>query len=187
MFLPEARLKDTIIDILREEERSISGIQRALKQKGIELHKLVLTGYLRSLADLGILKEREIPPSKVYSTTATYTQDIYSAVGDAVRRNVESPAERAPTVLYILQRLLLRPIFLYELKKAGVEEPYNATNIEGDKRMDARRVLAKTGIKIPHKDPAYLLDEKEMKDIYTRVQIAALEDIVLESTTSLRL
>lgn len=181
-------MKDTIIDILREEERSISAIQRALEEKGMPVHKLVLTGYLRSLADLGILKEKEIPPSKVYSTASIHNKDIYSSVGDSVRAHIESQAEKPSAVLFILQKLFMRPIFQYELEKAGVEDiPYNASSIEGDARTEARRVLAKTGIKIPHKDRAFLIDEKDAKEMYKMAHVAVLEDLALQSTTSMRL
>lgn len=187
MFLPEAQLKDTIIEILREDEKSISGINRELDKKGIKLHKLVLTGYLRSLADLGVLQEREIPPSKVYSTTASFSKDIYTIIGDAVRAIEDDPREHNKTALYIFQTLFMRPIFLAELLRAGMDEPFGMTNVEGDKRTEARRVLTKSGIKLPNKDPAYYLSEEQTKMSYEKVRLAVLEELALQITSSYRL
>ncbi|HRR67139.1 MAG TPA: hypothetical protein P5063_05780, partial [Methanomassiliicoccales archaeon] len=67
MFHPDRDLKQTIISMLSEEGRSISYLSKELKKQGFDMHRLILTGYLRALSDLNILKEKEVPPAKVYT------------------------------------------------------------------------------------------------------------------------
>ncbi len=55
-----------LIEILAQKQLSISSIARELKKNGYDQHRLILTGYLRALHDMGYLEELDIPPSKVY-------------------------------------------------------------------------------------------------------------------------
>ncbi len=56
-----------IHQVLKEKNQlSISGIARELKDQGFDEHRLVVTGYLRALRDIGDLAEINILPSKIY-------------------------------------------------------------------------------------------------------------------------
>ncbi|MDV0446528.1 hypothetical protein MsAg5_03700 [Methanosarcinaceae archaeon Ag5] len=46
---------------------SISGITRELKKRGINEHRLIVTGYLRAMNDLNRLNEFDLSPSKIYT------------------------------------------------------------------------------------------------------------------------
>ena len=70
LFVPERNLKDLVVSYLREQERSISALTKQLRQDGYPFHRLFVTGYLKALADAGILREKDIPPAKVYGTSA---------------------------------------------------------------------------------------------------------------------
>ena len=53
---------EKVMDIL-QEEHSISDLQRKL---GTKTHRLVLTGYLMALKDLGCIEEMSYPPSRIF-------------------------------------------------------------------------------------------------------------------------
>ena len=57
----EEKLNLKILELLEGKRLSISGLSRELKARGIDEHRLVLTGYLRALRDLEILEETEVP------------------------------------------------------------------------------------------------------------------------------
>ena len=182
-------MKDVVAEVLQKEEMSISGIHREIKTRGVNIHKLVLTGYLRALTDIGLLKERSIPPSKVYSSPAGagHANDVYSKVGELVKRTNISQRQQGSLALYILQRLFHRPIFQFEIVRAGFEDCPGAVSIEQEKRLEARKIVAKTGIKVPARESAFILPETDVKERYEELYQSFMEDIVLETTSSFRL
>ncbi|WP_340820489.1 hypothetical protein [Methanolobus sp. WCC4] len=110
-----------INDILKGRQLSISGVTRELKDKGIDEHRLVMTGYLRALKDLRKLNEVEIPPSKVYSIVEaeqTETDDLYSLISEHLRSI--DPDLMIPVAAYVLSRTLDRPVFKEEFTKVGL-------------------------------------------------------------------
>jgi len=179
IFKRDLTLQDKILDYLREGEDSISGIHRKLERDGYKLHRLVLTGYLKALADVGILKEHEIKPSKVYSwRSKVKKRSIYEIVGEKVKKLSDSKAEQARLAVYILQKLFKRAIFLEEVKRCGIDvDDIDARKVGGEERIQARKVLSNTFVKLPYNNPAYIVEEtKGMKGIYEDV----LEEIVLQ-------
>ncbi|HEB37405.1 MAG TPA: hypothetical protein ENI14_01930 [Thermoplasmatales archaeon] len=179
IFKRDLTLQDKILEYLREGENSISGIHRKLERDGYKLHRLVLTGYLRALADVGILKEHEIKPSKIYSwRSKVKKRSIYEIVGEKVKKLSDSKTEQARLAVYILQRLFKRAIFLEEVKRCGIDvEDIDAKKVGGEERIQARKVLSNTFVKLPYNNPAYIVEEsKGMKDIYEDT----LEEMVLQ-------
>ncbi|HXK36693.1 MAG TPA: hypothetical protein VJ553_03880, partial [Candidatus Paceibacterota bacterium] len=67
MFSPDKDMKALVLEILKKDPMSISGVCRELASKGVKLHRLELTGYLKALADMNVLKEKDILPAKVFS------------------------------------------------------------------------------------------------------------------------
>jgi len=179
IFRKNFTLQDKILEYLREGEDSISGLHRKLEKEGIKLHRLVLTGYLKALSDVGILKESEVKPSKVYSLKPTRRRDLYEFVGEIVRDFADSKKEQARLCVYVLQKLFRRPIFLEEVKKCGLDvDDIEATKIGGEKRLQARKTLSNTYIKLPYNDPAYMVkDDEKMDRIYTEI----LRGIILQA------
>lgn len=174
MFLPERTLKNLIISYVKKEEKSISGLARQLNEDGFPIHRLFLTGYLRAMADLGVVKEKQIPPSKVYTTSAHRERNIYEVVGEKCRLTELSDRERASLAVFVLESLFKRPVFLQELRECGFEE-VSAKSVKGEERTEARRLLLKSGIEIPGNDPAYTSGE-DMEDPASEV----LRDLVLD-------
>lgn len=168
MFNPDKALRDTIFDILKNDGKSISALSRELEGRGISIHRLILTGYLRALTDYNYLKEKEVPPAKVYVPVKGKEKDIYEAVGECSRK-VTSGVDADLLALYTLGRLFHRPIFFDELKRAGIRDPPPARQATADERQEAKRVLQRAGLKLAdsnlayvYEDPALLVQHEEM-------------------------
>lgn len=151
--------------LLEKQQLSISGISRELKAKGLEHHRLVLTGYLRALKDLGYVNETEIPPSKIYSFKSASKRDIYTLIGEKI---IElHPEKKFPVSVYVLNKLFNRPCFKSELKMIGITPRETAGIIEiRDARIKKYRESIKQ-IAIPPDDPAYeaqKIDEQLMEE-----------------------
>jgi hypothetical protein len=142
-----------LTEILAHQQMSISRIARELKKSGYDQHRLILTGYLRALSDLGHLEEIEIPPSKVYILKNKLNRDIYSILKEHLLDI--NPSERQEVAVFILTSLFMRPCFKYELELLGIEAQKTKTVKESkDSRLKEHRA-AVTRIKLPHDDPAF--------------------------------
>jgi len=174
MYFLEKNFKNLIISHVKKEEMSISRLVRELERDGHKMHRLYLTGYLKALADLGILKEKEIPPSKVYTTSANLDKNIYESVGDKCKGLRLPDMEKVQAATFILQRLFRRPIFMSEVKMCGLDGAVVGSRVPQDERADVRNRLVKVGLRIPSNDPAYTVEdtyEKEFDDIIATLLI----------------
>ena len=175
MFVPERNLKDLVVSYIRDQERSISALTKKLQSDGYSFHRLFVTGYLKALADTGVLREKEIPPAKVYTTSAHREENLYEMIGERCRE--AAPAEPAQTRLAVaaLQRLFRRPVFLRELRECGFAGAVDAPAVAKEEREEARRALAKLGLQIPTNEPAYRVEERR-----NDVRDAILCDIIVQ-------
>lgn len=157
MFEEDVKLKDLILAHLRERPLSISGIRGKLDEAGSRLHRLVVSGYLRALADVGILDERDIPPSKVYSLRPGHRElDVYEEMGRAVEASPVARSEQVRFLVAVLSLLFRRPVFREEVKRCGFEDlGLVEWEVATDARQAPRRLLANTAVDLPHNDPAY--------------------------------
>jgi hypothetical protein len=160
VFVPEKSLKELLLSYLKRSETSISGLARKLEEDGYRLHRLLLTGYLRALADLGYVREKEIPPSKVYTVSGGREKNLYEMVGEFCREMERDERKAARLAVSVLQRLFRRPIFLRELRECGFPSGYDSLMVEQDEREEARKSLMKVGIRIPLSEPAYRVAER---------------------------
>lgn len=167
MFLPEQELRDIVLAILEEDPRSISALWRDLSKRGIKLHRLELTGYLKALADLGLLREKDIKPAKVFAPAAGRDQTLYELLASKLRERPGSDEDRITLAVYTLQQLFRRPVFALEYarcKLPGVPRGRKATNEE---RAEARSLLQKQGYKVPTSDVPIIVTEKLQEDYRT--------------------
>ena len=171
MYNPEKEFARIIIDCLGKEGKSISALSKDLEDRGIKIHRLIITGYLRALTDLGILREREIPPSKIYQPVKPVQESIYEAVGKSCR-NISDDADEL--ILYVLNRLFKRPIFDTELKAAGITRRIGKEASDHDVN-ESRKVLKRAGNIVPSQK-AYF-PEKEYPEKYYEV----LGDLAIET------
>jgi hypothetical protein len=167
--------------IMVNKQMSISSIARELKKNGYDQHRLILTGYLRALHELGHLDEIDIPPSKVYIFKSGMKRDVYTILKDHLK-DIDI-TERLEIAVFILSSLLHRPCFKYELELLGIEARKTETVKESkDARLKEHRA-AVTRIKIPADDPAFELieehgDQSNVSIRGNKVLIEILNDLI---------
>ncbi len=161
MFVPERNLKDLVVAYLRVQERSISSLTKQLKSDGYSFHRLFVTGYLKALADVGMLREKDIPPAKVYTTSAHREPNLYELVGLRCREAVKDEADQARLAIGVLQKLFRRPIFLREVRECGFSAAIDAPQAPREEREEARRGLVKLGLQLPTNEPAYAVPDRK--------------------------
>ncbi len=164
-------LKEDIISELVEEEKSISGLQKSLETRGINTHRLVLTGYLKAMVDVGILREKEIKPSRIYSIQSIPGRDIYELVGLAARKMTdESTGDYALELLYYIFN---RPIFVREIERCNVDLPRQYKTVVPQRRLEYIAKLNEQGIKIPQNN---IMMEPQSRD--SQKLLMMLKDLV---------
>jgi len=167
-----------LTEILERQQMSISRIARELKKSGYDQHRLILTGYLRALSDLGHLEEIEIPPSKVYVLKNKLNRDIYSILKEHLE-DIDL-SEKQEVAVFILTSLFMRPCFKCELELLGIEAQKTRTVKESkDSRLKEHRA-AVTRIKIPLDDPAFEIsgDDTRVQSRGTELLINILNDLI---------
>ncbi|HJH32225.1 MAG TPA: hypothetical protein C5S50_08650 [Methanosarcinaceae archaeon] len=181
-------LYEKIHGILDGRQLSISGITRELRNKGFNEHRLVLTGYLRALRDLGKLNETEIPPSKIYThvDNEELFEDIYSLIAIHLRKL--DLDVRVPVGVFIMSALFKRPVFKYEIILAGLnqgnimkylEMPDCIVRESADKNLKKFRAdISK--IKVPLSDPAYEIigNNEQVMGLSNNMLLEMLKNIV---------
>jgi hypothetical protein len=151
----ERELKDLILELIKTDPKSISGITRELKDQGQIFHKLVVTGYLKALTDMGYLRERDLPPSKIYYKSIPHKKDIYESLGEKVSELDLSKRNQIILAIDILGRLFNRPVFRHELIRCGFTGDIDAPSADPETVTQARKFLSKAGVKIPKNEPAF--------------------------------
>jgi hypothetical protein len=191
MFSPQKDMKELVLEILKKDPMSISGVCRELASKGVKLHRLELTGYLKALADMNVLKEKDIKPSKVFSLSASRDKNLYELIGEDCSAMAKTPDERATLAAYCLQKLFKRAVFDVEVRRCGVEGVVEGRKATPEERSEAKAILSRMGYKIPNSDIPTVV-EKDLEREFTQV----LADVVVErfnaraylkETTQLRL
>jgi hypothetical protein len=148
-----------LTELLENRQMSISSVARELKKAGYDQHRLILTGYLRALHDLGYVEELDIPPSKVYTFKTGMKRDIYAILKERLK-GIEAP-ERLEIAVFVLSSLFHRPCFKHELGLLGIEAQKTMLIKESkDVRLKEHRI-AVTRIKIPPDDPAFELSRED--------------------------
>jgi len=175
MFSPEKDLKELVLEIVKKDPKSISGICRELASKGVKLHRLQLTGYLRGLADMNVLKERDISPAKVFSASTAREKNLYECVGESCAVHAMTPNERATLAAYCLQKLFRRPVFDLEVRRCGLEGMVVGRKATQEERAEAKVVLTRMGYKVPNSDVPVVV-EQDLDPLFAQV----IADIVVE-------
>ncbi|MDO9537666.1 MAG: hypothetical protein Q7J68_05060 [Thermoplasmata archaeon] len=160
MFIPDNSFKNIIFQELGNGDKSISNLHRILTDEGHKVHRLVLTGYLKAMEEMGLLTSKEFPPSKVYSISTSAEKDIYETLNEICANLPDIAPEKKPEIkLYFLQKLFKRPVFRGEMIRAGFEGDPEAfaIKISNEERLELKKLLAKRGFKLAMKDQAYII------------------------------
>lgn len=170
VVLREHTLRDRIVEHLRATQAdSISGIARVLAATGeAPVHRLTVAGYLQAMAEAGVLRELDRPPSKLYQLQNPEAHwSLHQRVHRALQEAPLSAGDRGRLGLAVLQRLLGRPIFQAELQHAGFHEvpPGVDRTVVGDAVRRQYRDLftrrASPRIDVPPRDALLSLPESD--------------------------
>jgi hypothetical protein len=175
MFSPEKDLKELVLEVLKKDQMSISGVCRELSSKGVKLHRLELSGYLKALADMNVLKEKDIKPAKVFSASSTRERNLYELIGDSCSNYARTSDERATLATYCLQKLFKRAVFDMEVKRCGIEGAVEGRKATAEERSEAKSILSRLGYKIPNSDIPTIV-ERDMDELFLQV----MADVVVE-------
>ena len=167
-------MKELVLEILKKDQMSISGVCRELASKGVKLHRLELTGYLKALADMNMLKKKDIKPAKVFSASTARERNLYELIGDSSSLYVRTPDESATLAAYCLQRLFKRAVFDMEVRRCGVEGIVEGRKASTEERAEAKAILTRVGYKVPNSDVPTIV-EKNLDDFFLQV----LADVVV--------
>jgi len=171
MFNPEKDFNRKVIECLGKDGKSISALSKELMTIGIKHHRLILTGYLRAMTDMNILREREVPPSKIYQPIRSLPESIYESVGKSCRKLSQDPDE---LILYVLHALFKRPVFESELRLAGVTRPIGRPASDHEV-SESRKILRRSGNVVPSQSASY--PSKDFPEIYADVLSDAILDV----------
>jgi len=174
MFSPEKDMKELVLEILKKDQMSISGVCRELTAKGVKLHRLELTGYLKALADMNMLKEKDIKPAKVFSASTARERNLYELIGDSSSLYARTPNERVTLAAYCLQKLFKRAVFDMEVRRCGVEGVVEGRKATSEERSEAKSILTRLGYKVPNSDVPTIV-EKDLDGLFLQV----LADVVV--------
>lgn len=174
MFNPEKDFFRILLGCLGKDGKSISALSKDLEALGFKHHRLILTGYLRALADMNVVKERSVPPSKIYQTIKTPSNNIYESVGRSCKKKYPGNDD---IIVYMLCQLLKRPVFESELRLAGATN-HNSRPAQQQEIAECRKLLKRSGNIVPTQDAFYPRSDypNEMSEI--------LSDILVDSTDS---
>jgi DNA-binding PadR family transcriptional regulator len=164
MFSPKTDMRELILEVLGKDPASISGIARELEAKGVKLHRLELTGYLKALADMGTLREKEIKPAKVFSVSPSKDKSFHELLGEACSSVASSPDEAATLYAYTLQKVFRRAVFDMEVQRSGLDGIVAGRKATSEERSDAKSVLVRLGYKVPNSDvPTIVEGDMDLK------------------------
>jgi len=177
MFNPDKALKDIIFEILKNDGKSISALSRELVERDINIHRLILTGYLRALTDCNYLKEKEVPPAKVYVPVKGRDKDVYEMIGESCRK-LENGQEADLLLLFSLNRLFRRPVFFEELRRAGVRDMPSSKQVGVQERQEARKFVQRAGIKVADLNLVYLHEDPSLVPRFEELLSMMLSDLL---------
>jgi hypothetical protein len=175
MFSPEKDMKELVLEVLKKDAASISGVSRELAERGVKLHRLELTGYLKALADMNVLKEKDIKPAKVFSLSSTREKNLYELIGQSSANNALTADERATLASYCLQKLFKRAVFDMEVRRCGLDGLVDGRRASQEERAEAKIVLSRMGYKIPNSDVPIII-EKDLDQQF----LSVLAEVVIE-------
>ena len=170
MFNPDKDFGRVLMECLGRDGISISALAKELESKGFKHHRLILTGYLRAMTDMGHLKERDIPPSKIYQVSKQLPDSIYEQVGKACRKVSRDPDE---LILFTLFKIFRRPVFDSELKASGVNRPIGKEVTE-EEITEAKKILRRAGNTVSGQNA--VIPSSDLTDQVQDVLIAVLLD-----------
>ena len=144
-----------ISEILKKNMKSISGISQELRKRGYDSHRLILTGYLRALRDMGVLKEISKPPSKLYSPISA--EELFFSRFNSLAERVKKE-DLMPALIVLVNSILERECTIGDVRRAGIPQ-------EVIKKLIDMNVIRENG-------GTYILIDKNPEFLKTAIDIA---------------
>ncbi|NYT16349.1 MAG: hypothetical protein GKC02_10410, partial [Methanomassiliicoccales archaeon] len=135
----------------------------------------ILTGYLRALTDMKLLKERDVPPAKIYIPSKARKKDIYEIIGEKAVEISPSSDEANELALFSLSKLFGRAVFEEEFLRTGIKEEPLGRLATPEERLEAKKFLTSAGFKVANSNRAFM-PEKESPELYFRVVESIIND-----------
>ncbi|MBI0584033.1 MAG: hypothetical protein ISF22_07380 [Methanomassiliicoccus sp.] len=129
------------------------------------------------MTDCNYLKEKEVPPAKVYVPAKGKEKDIYELIGEC-SRNLATGPDADLLALFTMNRLFHRPVFFEELRKAGVRDMPQAKQVGIEERQEAKKFLTRAGIKVMDMNLAYYNDDEALTPRFEEILSAMLCDLM---------
>ncbi len=162
VFETEEAVINVILEELSSREHSISSLWRQLsEEEGMKMHRLELTGYLKAMTEMGLLKEKARPPSKYYTVSGHTMSNIYDEVGTKCDQLKMKEGDKGTCALYLLHRIFRRPILLEEMRMAGYpHDTFAGKKVPKNKTVDSLKLVRKMGLNPPRNDPGFLPEDE---------------------------
>ena len=152
----DRELRDLVLEIFNEQgDVTIAGMVRELEARGLNHHRLTVTGYLHALVDMGHLEMRSVPPAKLFTLRSTPKRNLFSVVGDCCRRLASSEGKAVELAVGTLEHILDRPVFLSEVTQAGFSRTGALRQLGRKERAEAVRRLELCGINVLEGEPLF--------------------------------
>jgi len=172
----DMELRDLILDIFQVKgDVTIAGMVRELESRGVNHHRLTVTGYLHALADTGYLEVRSVPPAKLFTLKTAPKRSLYTVVGDCSRRVSSSDKGAVELTVGTLEHILDRPVFLSEITEAGFSRIGNLHQLGKKERSEALKRLEQCGVSIREGEPLFRAREQSQEGMDRLMGEALLE------------
>lgn len=176
-LLPGQDLRSLVLSLLQDQDLSISSCAKRLEQEGYRFHRLYVAGYLKGLADLGLLQEKNIPPAKVYAVRTQAGGDLHMTLGEVVKDRARGQ-RRIELAIATLHRLHNRPVFSPEWERTGLEGTPTWEPLGKEASDPFRREVTRSGYRLPRGARAYEPPEDEMEALEGEIQEVLLTLLV---------
>ena len=129
------------------------------------------------MTDCNYLKEKEVPPAKVYVPVKGRDKDVYEMIGESCRK-LENGQEADLLILFSLNRLFRRPVFFEELRRAGVRDMPSSKQVGVQERQEARKFVQRAGIKVADLNLVYLHEDPSLVPRFEELLSMMLSDLL---------
>ena len=127
------------------------------------------------MTDLKLLKEKDVPPAKIYIPSKSTRKDIYEIVGEKAQEILNDSDEANRLTLYCLSRFFERAIFEQEFKRTGFkDEPFGRV-ATSEERQEAKKFLTVMGFKIANSNRAFMPDKE-----FPEEHLLLMESVITE-------
>lgn len=121
------------------------------------------------------MKEKDVPPAKIYIPSKSTKRDIYEIVGEKAQDIFNDSDEASRLTLYCLSRFFGRAIFEEEFKRTGFKDEPSGRIATSEERQDAKKFLTAMGFKIANSNRAFMPENE-----FPEEHLILMESVITE-------